>query len=237
MRIAVISDLHIGAEDFLPDGFGEFLDHLEREHDEIVLLGDVFECYFPRLPWKALAEYDRFDRLHRDITHRFRSARYTVLSGNHDMVARRARGIPSRTERGVPGFRILLSHGHENESAYQSRLKIRLVELYMWLVYRLKRLGWPALYDYSYRMDYAINMKDGGAAHVEAARVLVRQGYDVVVFGHTHVERHVEFRGGGTYINTGDCVRRRMYASLDLERRQCRLLEFPGRRVPPEREG
>ena len=48
MRIAVISDLHIGAEDFRPDGFGEFLDHLEREHDEIMLLGDVFECYFPR---------------------------------------------------------------------------------------------------------------------------------------------------------------------------------------------
>jgi UDP-2,3-diacylglucosamine pyrophosphatase LpxH len=237
MRIAVISDLHIGAEDFVPDGFGEFLDHLEREHDEIVLLGDVFECYFPRLPWKALAEYDRFDRLHRDITDRFRSARYTVLSGNHDMVALRARGIPSRTERGVPGFRILLSHGHENESAYQSPLKIRLVELYMWLVYRLKRLGWPAPYNYSYRMDYAMNMKDGGAAHVEAARALVRQGYDVVVFGHTHVERHVEFRGGGTYINTGDCVRRRMYASLDLDRRQCHLLEFPGRRVPPEREG
>ena len=175
MRIAVISDLHIGAEEFVPDGFGEFLDHLEREHDEIVLLGDVFECYFPRLPWKALAEYDRFDHLYRDITRRFRSAQYTVLSGNHDMVAQRARGIPSRTERGGPGFRILLSHGHENESAYQSPLKIRLVELYMWLVYRLKRLGLRAPYDYSYRMDYELNVKDGGAAHVEAARAHVQR--------------------------------------------------------------
>jgi predicted phosphodiesterase len=236
MRIAVISDLHIGAEDFRPDGFGEFLDHLEREHDEIILLGDVIECYFPVLPWRALADYDRHARLHAPITDRFRSAKYTVLSGNHDMVARRARGMPSRTERGTGGFRILLSHGHENEPAFQSPLRTRLVELYMWLAYRLKRLGVPALYHYSYRKDYELNVKDGGAAHVRAARDLVRQGYDVVVFGHTHVERHVEFRGGGTYINTGDCVRRRMYASLDLERRQCQLLEFPGRRVPPERE-
>jgi len=31
-------------------------------------------------------------------------------------------------------------------------------------------------------------------------------------------------------------VRRRMYASLDLDRRECQLLEFPGRRVPVERE-
>jgi UDP-2,3-diacylglucosamine pyrophosphatase LpxH len=236
MRIAVISDLHIGSEDFEPAGFGEFLDHLERGHDEIVLLGDVFECYFPRLPWRALAEYDRFDRLHGDITHRFRSAKYTVLSGNHDMVARRARGIPSRVEREHAGFRILLSHGHENEPAYRTRLRTRLVEWYMWLVYRLKRLGFRGLYDYSYRKDYELNMKDGGAAHLEAARGLVKHGYDVVVFGHTHVERHVEFRGGGTYINTGDCVRRRMYASLDLARRECRLVEFPDRRVPAERD-
>ena len=236
MRIAVISDLHIGAEDFRPDGFGEFLDHLEREHDEIILLGDVFECYFPVLPWKALAEYDRFDRLHHDITRRFRSAKYTILSGNHDMVVRWARGIPSRTERGGPGYRILLSHGHEHEPAYRTWARMHFVALYMWLVYRLKRLGFPALYEFSYRRDYELNMKDGGAAHLEAARGLVRRGWDVVVFGHTHVERHVELRGGGTYINTGDCVRRRMYASLDLARRECRLLEFPERPVDPERE-
>ena len=236
MRIAVISDLHIGAEEFRPDGFDEFLDHLEREHDEIVLLGDVFECYYPRLPWRALAEYDRFDRLYDAITHRFRSAKYTVLSGNHDGVARRARGVPSRTERERAGFRVLLSHGHENEPPYQTSLRSRLVEWYVWLTYRLKRLGLPALYEFSYRREYEMYMKDGGAVHVEAARDLVRQGYDVVVFGHTHVERHVQLRGGGTYINTGDCVRRRMYASLDLDRRECRLVEYPDRRVEAERE-
>ena len=236
MRIAVISDLHIGSEDFSADGFVEFLDHLEREHDEIILLGDVFECYFPALPWKALAEYERFDRQYQEITRRFRLAKYTVLSGNHDMVARRRRGIPSRTERGGDGFRILLSHGHENEPAYQSPLRTRLVELYMWLVYRLKRLGFPRLYHYSYRMDYELNVKDGGRAHERAAREHVRRGYDVVVFGHTHLEHHVEFRGGGTYLNTGDCVRRRLYASLDLERRQCRVLAFPGGPIPVERE-
>ena len=104
MRIAVISDLHIGAEDFRPDGFGAFLDHLECEHDEIILLGDVFECYFPVLPWGALADHDHFDRRYHDITDRFRSSKYTVLSGNHDIVAWRARGVPSRTERGGADF-------------------------------------------------------------------------------------------------------------------------------------
>jgi hypothetical protein len=32
------------------------------------------------------------------------------------------------------------------------------------------------------------------------------------------------------------CLGRRMYASLDLDRRECQLLEFPRRRVPVERE-
>src|SRR6202008_2935544 len=119
MRIAVISDLHIGADDFRPDGFGEFLYHLEGEHDEIILLGDVFECYFPVLPWRALAEYDRFYRHYHEITRRFRSPKYTVLSGNPGMVFRRARGSPSGTERGAAGYRVLLSRGHENEPAYR----------------------------------------------------------------------------------------------------------------------
>jgi 3',5'-cyclic AMP phosphodiesterase CpdA len=30
MRIAVISDLHIGADVFSPGGFADFLDHVER---------------------------------------------------------------------------------------------------------------------------------------------------------------------------------------------------------------
>src|SRR5262249_58547800 len=104
---------------------------------------------FPGRRGRPGPAYDRFDRLPPDTPRRFRSPRYTVLSGNHDMVARRARGVPSRTERGREGFRILLSHGHENEPAYQSPLRTRHVELYMWFVYRLKRLGFPELYHYS----------------------------------------------------------------------------------------
>jgi len=93
------------------------------------------------------------------------------------------------------------------------------------------------LYDHGYRVDYERNMRDGGALHVEAARRLIREdGYDVVVFGHTHVEPHVLMRGGGTYINTGDCVQRRMYCSIDLKMRRCGLREFRVRRVPVERK-
>jgi hypothetical protein len=97
----------------------------------------------------------------------------------------------------------------------------------MRLAYRLERLGFPALYEYSHRMDHEINMEDGGAAHVTAARELARRGHDVVVSGHTHV---------GTYLDTGDGIRRRLCATLDLDRRECQLREFRGRRVPVERE-
>lgn len=237
MLLAVISDLHIGADDFVPDGFPEFLDHLESSHDEIVLLGDVVECYFPALPWGGLREYDRHLARFPEITDRFRSSPYTVLSGNHDMAVRRARGVGSRVERTFNGYRVLLAHGHDNEAVFQSPFRTRVAEIYMWLAYRLKRLGFPLLYVHGYRVDYENNMRDGGALHLEAARRLVREGgYDVVVFGHTHVERHVLMRGGGTYINTGDCLKRRMYCSIDLKRRRCELREFRGRHVPVEHE-
>jgi hypothetical protein len=54
------------------------------------------------------------------------------------------------------------------------------------------------------------------------------------VFGHTHVERFVNFRGGGTYMNTGDCLRRKMYASIDTRTGHCSLRHFRGPAVPAE---
>lgn len=237
MRLAVISDLHIGADEFDRNapGFVEFLRFLEEDHDEIILLGDVYECYFPPLPWGALTAYDAAAHKYRDISDRFCSDRYTVLSGNHDIVAKRRRGIPSQTVRVANGMRVFLAHGHEVEPVYQHPLRTRTAELYMWFAYRIKTLGLPQLYDYGYRVDYETNMKDGGQAHLrEASRILRQEGYDVVVFGHTHVERFVSFTGGGTYINTGDCLHRKMYASIDTSTRHCSLRHFRGPAVPAE---
>jgi UDP-2,3-diacylglucosamine pyrophosphatase LpxH len=45
VRLAVISDLHIGADEFDRNapGFVDFLRFLEDDHDEIILLGDVYD--------------------------------------------------------------------------------------------------------------------------------------------------------------------------------------------------
>jgi hypothetical protein len=45
VRLAVISDLHIGADEFDRNapGFVDFLRFLEDDHDEIILLGDVHD--------------------------------------------------------------------------------------------------------------------------------------------------------------------------------------------------
>jgi hypothetical protein len=97
------------------------------------------------------------------------------------------------------------------EPVYRHPLRARMAEAYMWLAYRLKTIRLPHLYEFGFRVDYERNMQDGGGqTHVrEASRTLRRERYDVVVFGHTHVERFVNFRGGGTYINTGDCLHRK----------------------------
>jgi len=150
-------------------------------------------------------------------------------------VAWRKRRIPSQTVRTAHGMRIFLGHGHDVEPVYRHPLRVRTAEAYMWLAYRLKTLRLPHLYDYGFRVDYDRNMKDGGQSHVrEASRILRQERFDVVVFGHTHVERLVNFRGGGTYINTGDCLRRKMYASIDTRTGNCSLRHFRGSAVPTE---
>lgn len=238
MRLAVISDLHIGSEQFAANRphFADFLAFLEATHDEIIVLGDLYECYFPTMPWGASAAYTRFAKAHPEISERLKGPKYCILSGNHDIVARRKFGIPSHAKRSADGMRIYLAHGHEVEAIYRSAFKARAVETYMWFAYRLKVWGLPQLYDYGYRVDYENNMRDGGQAYVaEARRIISEQKYDVVIFGHTHLERHIEFPGGGTYINSGDCLTRKMYVSIDTVAKNCEVRYFQGARLEVER--
>ena len=56
MRIAVLSDFHVGATDatdsfyHAESAFLPYLDELEGEHDLIVFLGDIFQTEYGALP-------------------------------------------------------------------------------------------------------------------------------------------------------------------------------------------
>ncbi|MCB1174357.1 MAG: metallophosphoesterase family protein [Leptospiraceae bacterium] len=229
MRIAVLSDLHIGGDSFAQqaDGFPALLDHLERYFDRIILLGDIFETAFPCWPWQSGQLYLRLFREHRVLSQRFRKDPYVLLCGNHDVVAMRRFGIPQRLSMQVDGLRLLFTHGHECERQYRVAWLHRLTDFYLWWAGFCKRQGFDGLYRLAYFFDYRQNVADGGLRFRHAARQLIRhQAYDCVVMGHTHREEMQRFLDGGIYINTGDCQSRCIAAAIDTGKRLFQLVEL-----------
>ena len=221
MRYAVISDLHIGDERFKKNeaDFPEFLLHLERTHDEIILLGDIIDSFYPILPWRMAHYYLFLLRKHARITRQFVKHKYTMLTGNHDIAATRHWNLPHSASRSADGVKIYFTHGHELD-ALSSKYP-HASEFYMWLAFNLKRIGLPYLYDLAMHFDYSNNVQDGGQLYQKIAREMTSYNkYNIVVIAHTHNEKYVVFENGGIYMNSGDCMNRKMYISLDTAKRE-----------------
>ncbi|MBE7411084.1 MAG: UDP-2,3-diacylglucosamine diphosphatase [Leptospiraceae bacterium] len=229
----MISDIHIGDEKFEKNlsGFEEFLDYLERNFDEIVLLGDIIETYWCVFPWQTAKIYKRNLEKYNRITKRFSENPYIFLSGNHDNIAYRKWKIPYRYSKEIDGMKILFTHGHELDTVYRNYFTVKFVELFMWAGYRLKKMGFPFLYDYGYKVDHKNNVENGGIQYTLAAKkYIVEEKFNLVVMGHTHVEKIVSF-GNGKYINSGDCLTRKMFVAIDTNTKKTTLNYFLGGKV------
>lgn len=229
MKIAVLSDIHIGAERFNSHAhrFVEFLEYLESYYDRIILLGDIFETAFPPWPWQAALELRKTILKFSPITRRFFRDPYTLLSGNHDAVLLRRYGYPYQILIHVDDLQIYLTHGHENEKQYQNSILNRLTELYLWISGITKRMGMDWLYQMAYSFDHRQSVADGGKRYQTAAADLIQKyGYDCVIMGHTHLEKLVRFSDGSIYINSGDCQNRCIYVAIDTSVRSYAIKEF-----------
>ncbi|MBC8067779.1 MAG: metallophosphoesterase family protein, partial [Deltaproteobacteria bacterium] len=121
MRIAAISDLHIGVRAGL-DGFGHAIDafdawlaRLEQEHDRIVLLGDVFQTDHVLVPGRRARarELHAARRRAEVLVRRFSGPRYHYVHGNHDEVARTELDVVSSLRIAADGVELLFTHGHQ----------------------------------------------------------------------------------------------------------------------------
>src|SRR6188474_2998957 len=93
MKLAVISDLHLGAGD-LADSFGHddgdflrFLKFLEGNFERVILLGDIWECLQSRKLGNAREELNLALAAHPEIARRFSRPSYHYVHGNHDILA------------------------------------------------------------------------------------------------------------------------------------------------------
>ena len=212
MKIAVISDLHLGPGG-AADGFGHedseflrFLDFLEDNFERIVLLGDIWETLTGKLPGDPGAELRAAQNAHRELAARFRSPRYLQVHGNHDLIAGRLDGTPEEITLRVDGVRLLLTHGHQEDPLVSERQGTS--ELGVWVGGWIRRLGMEPVYRAANALD---TMRSGVSP--DSSRCVFQRAWmdaaahrdvDVIVTGHTHLATRAE-HGSRLYLNSGSC--------------------------------
>jgi predicted phosphodiesterase len=229
MRIAVISDLHLGPGD-ATDAFGHedddflrFLRHLEGEFERIVLLGDIWETLTGHGYGDPARELRRAREAHPRIASRFERSCYAYVHGNHDIVAGRVDRAPERLLLDADGVRLLFTHGHHHD--WVLRRARWVSEVAVWLGGWLRRLGFEPFYRLLEKLeqDHDGSSLDAGLCSfrrwaVEHARSLAA---DVVITGHTHKLAR-SLHGDQLFLNSGTCKDGR-YGFLSLDTRASRF--------------
>ena len=233
MRIAALSDFHIGAtrrgDEFghAEDRFLEFLDQLEAEHDRIVLVGDIFQTQHGSLVGRrnAAGELARARRRFARLSARFTREPYAYIHGNHDIVACTELGLGDSLRLESDGFAVFFIHGHQFDPLLGSLYPA--ARLATWFTGRLRRIGLAPLASALEHKDITIKHERFGGVdgpYLRAARHLLRRHRaQAVIMGHTHVPFRHELEEG-IVANTGTCtLGQRTYVSIDTERRTLEL--------------
>ncbi len=238
MRIAAFSDLHIGAQPHT-DGFQHalprfeaWLTTLERTHDRIVLLGDIFQTDHG---WTRSAAAFRHQlataqrRLAR-LWDRFRGGGYVYVHGNHDEIAAEAVGAAEQFV--APGrYPALFIHGHQFDPV--AGAAPAAANFGTWTCGRLRAAGLRPVAQWLEGRDVAIKHgRFGGPTGPYAAgagTLARRHRTPIVVMGHTHVEA-IDRIDAGLCINTGTCSGGALsFASVDTEAGRVEVLGPRGR--------
>lgn len=223
-----ISDAHLGIADYAAEEGRRarlltFLRSLRGKTRQLYIVGDLFDFWFE---YRTVVPRQHYTVLHALSSLVESGVRVTYLAGNHDfwlgtfldeqVGVETAEGPLTVTHH---GRRIYIAHGHgliSRDLGYRllskimhSPFSIRLFQLIHpdcgfrigRLVSRLsRRHGTPTAWDP--REAYRV-----------LAFSLLDQGYDTVVFGHSHSPT-VQHRGDKVYINIGDWLRHDTYGVL-----------------------
>ncbi|HOS03753.1 MAG TPA: UDP-2,3-diacylglucosamine diphosphatase [Candidatus Hydrogenedentes bacterium] len=233
-RTIIVSDAHLSATDAgrpQQQAFVDFLRGIDPERTRrLIVLGDLFDFWF-EYRHVIFSEYFNVLRAFADL--RDRGVELHFVCGNHDFWA----GRFLRNELGfsiyhqpvvmdMGGKRVLLAHGdgiNANDVGYRVYKKIArakpVVALFRMLHPDLAmRLGQFVSHG-SRRMFAAEDPSQGkevAPLRAFAKGVLERGEADVVALGHSHypvVEEMATPSGTGLYLNTGDWMFHRSYAT------------------------
>ncbi len=235
MRVVAISDLHIGVHAGR-DGFGHaiadfeaWLGHLEDQHDQVVLVGDIYQTDHGAMPGSRAGQLHAARRRAQGLARRFDGPGYHYVHGNHDEVAHSELGAPSSVVLEDHGMRLCFTHGHPFDPVADRAQW--LADIGTYATGSLRRAGLVGLARWFEHRDVAIKHdRFGGAAGPYArgaATVADREAAAVVVLGHTHAAE-LHSTATAVYANCGTCSDgRRECVSIDTARGTIELWRWP----------
>ncbi len=211
MRLAVISDLHLAPGSAnrctaSPAQLVELCDVIEDVADRALVAGDLFDLDRPRIPgdWRAHLEQVRAD--FPDVLARLQD--YEWIFGNHDGVLCRT-GVPEERAWVADGLRVLACHGHQWDMPLKKLPALAPTANFVagWL-HRgglegasAMMGGVPLVLD---RLWYTRTPTAPGPDRSlrGATELLAREGWDMVICGHSHRLRLIA-TDHGLFVNTG----------------------------------
>lgn len=223
-RLLVVSDLHIGNPySVATRTLGEFFEFAASGRYNLCINGDGFEILQARFASLAADSAGVLRGIQR-LLQRGLSVSYVV--GNHDIALENFltawSGIHITPFLNVTSGdrRIRIEHGHLYDPSF-----VKSPRVYEWLT----RAAGPFLHFYpdvyrvwdayeSLRQRTKVWLRRGeGPRNVyhEAAQMLLRRGFDAVVFGHTHHAEDVSLGPDGRYLNCGTWVRGGSFVEID----------------------
>lgn len=223
-RLLIVSDLHVGNPYSLAGrALGAFFDYATRERFNVCINGDGFEILQASL---ATIANDSVDVMNRIRAHLDAGLKVYYVVGNHDIVLEHFLsnwvGLEITPFLNVTSgnVRIRVEHGHLYDPSFVkspvfyefvTRLAGPFLRLYP-DVYRL----WSLYENVKQRIANAFSGSlVQQSVYYEAADMLLRRGFDVVIFGHTHRPEDVTFGEGRRYVNSGNWVRGGSYVEID----------------------
>ncbi len=219
MNLLVISDLHIGNNDYF-ETFGwkakDFMDAIERiryEHgvNKVILNGDIFELY--KYSFREI-----YEKNHKLVNYLLNQKDFIFLKGNHDAICPHGeeRFVMENTE----GQKIYVEHGHSADFMNGTRLGRRMQTWGFNLLRWGSKAKWIlGIYQRILEIEESINKipkRYDSIRYLTHAMRLLKQ-YDVVILGHTHkIESHKTYylSNKKLYINSGSCSLGRFEAVL-----------------------
>lgn len=221
-RLVIVSDLHIGNPfSRASESFGAFLDDARRRRYHVCINGDgleILQTSFANLANDTVRIIDRIGAVLAS------GLRVFYVVGNHDIVLEhyleswaQVRICPFLNVRSGD-TRIRIEHGHLYDPFFVkyprlydalTRAAGPLLHLYP-DVYRV----WSSYQQLKDRMNQRSERAEPSVYH-QAAEMLLRRGFDAVVFGHTHHAESVELLPGKQYLNSGNWMHGGSYIQVD----------------------